>query len=76
LVTVVPPIAETTIEPSKNLSHRIRIDGQGRHVVFLIRWTNRTSEDDTWVPSNQIQSPSLLANYLACKHVADIDHLR
>ncbi|GJP56485.1 hypothetical protein CLOM_g15552 [Closterium sp. NIES-68] len=76
LVPDVRPPAETTIEPSKILSHRIRIDGQGRHVEFLIRWTNRTSEDDTWVPSDQIQSPLILANYLDRKYVADIDHLR
>ncbi|CAI7894796.1 unnamed protein product, partial [Closterium sp. NIES-53] len=42
------PVPEPTLDPSKILAHRVRLDAAGRHVDFLIRWTDRTGEDDTW----------------------------
>ncbi|CAI7752337.1 unnamed protein product [Closterium sp. NIES-53] len=40
------PVPEPTLDPSKILAHRVRLDAAGRHVDFLIRWTDLTSEDD------------------------------
>ncbi|CAI7886325.1 unnamed protein product, partial [Closterium sp. NIES-53] len=50
------PVPEPTLDPSKILAHRVRLDTAGRHVDFLIRWTDRTSEDDTWVPSASLDA--------------------
>ncbi|CAI7884731.1 unnamed protein product, partial [Closterium sp. NIES-54] len=36
------PVPEPTLDPSKILAHRVRLDAAGRHVDFLIRWTDRT----------------------------------
>ncbi|CAI5503975.1 unnamed protein product [Closterium sp. Naga37s-1] len=69
------PVPEPTLDPSKILAHRVRLDASGRHVDFLIRWTDRTSEDDTWVPSASLEASPLLGDYLARKRAADIDHL-
>ncbi|CAI7736055.1 unnamed protein product [Closterium sp. NIES-53] len=69
------PVPEPTLDPSKILAHRVRLDAAGRHVDFFIRWTDRTSEDDTWVPSASLADSSLVVDYLARKRAADIDHL-
>ncbi|CAI7752835.1 unnamed protein product [Closterium sp. NIES-54] len=69
------PVPEPTLDPSKILAHRVRLDAAGRHVDFLIRWTDRTSEDDTWVSFASLAESLLIVAYLACKRTADIDHL-
>ncbi|CAI7791888.1 unnamed protein product [Closterium sp. NIES-53] len=66
------PVPEPTLDPSKILAHRVRLDAAGRHVDFLIRWTDRTSEDDTWVPSASLADSSLVVDYLVRKRAADI----
>ncbi|CAI7846820.1 unnamed protein product [Closterium sp. NIES-54] len=38
------PVAEPTLDPSKILAHRVHLDAAGRHVEFLIRWTDCTTE--------------------------------
>ncbi|CAI7804014.1 unnamed protein product [Closterium sp. NIES-53] len=69
------PVPEPTLDPSKILAHRVRLDAAGRHVDFLIRWTGRTSEDDTWVPSASLDASPLIGDYLARKRVSNIDSL-
>ncbi|CAI5468676.1 unnamed protein product [Closterium sp. Yama58-4] len=69
------PVPEPILDPSKILAHRVRLDAAGRHVDFLIRWTDRTSEDDTWVPSASLDASPLVGDYLARKRVSDIDRL-
>ncbi|CAI7748035.1 unnamed protein product [Closterium sp. NIES-54] len=69
------PVPEPTLDPSKILAHRVRLDAAGRHVDFLIRWTDLTSEDDTWVLSALLADSPLVVDYLARKRTADIDHL-
>ncbi|CAI7903370.1 unnamed protein product [Closterium sp. NIES-53] len=69
------PVPEPTLHPSKILAHRVRLDAAGRHVDFLIRWIDRTSEDDTWVPSASLADSLLVVDYLTHKRAADIDHL-
>ncbi|CAI7900986.1 unnamed protein product [Closterium sp. NIES-53] len=69
------PVPEATLEPSKILAHRVRLDATGRHVDFLIRWTDHTSEDDMWVSSASLADSSLVGDYLARKRAADIDYL-
>ncbi|CAI7869348.1 unnamed protein product [Closterium sp. NIES-54] len=68
-------VPEPTLEPSKILAHRVRLDATGRHVDFLIRWTDHTSEDDMWVSSASLADSSLVGDYLARKRAADIDYL-
>ncbi|CAI7838616.1 unnamed protein product [Closterium sp. NIES-53] len=69
------PVPEPTLDPSKILAHRVRLDAAGRHVDVLIRSTDRTSEDDTWVSSASLADSSIVVDYLARKRAADIDHL-
>ncbi|CAI7798633.1 unnamed protein product [Closterium sp. NIES-53] len=69
------PVPEPTLDPSKILAHRVRLDAAGRHVDFLIRWNDRTSEDDTWVSSASLADSPFVVDYLARKRTADIDHL-
>ncbi|CAI7888274.1 unnamed protein product [Closterium sp. NIES-53] len=69
------PVPEPTLDPSKILAHRVRLDAAGQHVDFLIRWTDRTSEDDTWVPSTSRDTSPLVGDYLARRRVSDIDCL-
>ncbi|CAI7803984.1 unnamed protein product [Closterium sp. NIES-53] len=69
------PVPEPTLDPSKILAHRVRLDAAGRHVDVLIRWTDRTSEDDSWVSFASLADSPLIGDYLARKRAADIDHL-
>ncbi|CAI7875223.1 unnamed protein product [Closterium sp. NIES-53] len=64
------PVPEPTLDPSKILAHRIRLDAAGRHLDFLIRWTKRTNEDDTWVSSASLAASPLVVDYLARKRTA------
>ncbi|CAI5484152.1 unnamed protein product [Closterium sp. Yama58-4] len=75
LAPSVRPVADPTLQPWKILNHRIRATPAGRHVDFLLRWVDRTSEDDTWVPADSLQGHSVLRDYLSRRRVPDVDHL-
>ncbi|CAI7878064.1 unnamed protein product [Closterium sp. NIES-53] len=61
----VRPVADPTLQPWKILNHRITATPAGRHVDFLLRWVDRTSEDDMWVPTDSLQGNSVLWDYLS-----------
>ncbi|CAI7826490.1 unnamed protein product [Closterium sp. NIES-54] len=69
------PVAESTLEPWKMLNHRVDQTAAGRKVIFLLRWKDRTSEDDTYVAADSLQGHPVVDAYLTRRGVSDIHHL-
>ncbi|CAI7852902.1 unnamed protein product [Closterium sp. NIES-53] len=71
----VRPVAEPTLEPWKILNHRVDLTASGRRIVVLLRWKDRTSDDDTYVAADSLEGHPVLQDYLTRWRVPDIHHL-